>query len=165
MYQIDMPKILFPAIMIATGTFKFLMILVVFLGFLLISNDAKIETWGWLIVMLLVQLLLIIALGLLVAALVPVALDLTFVVNYTMMMLFFASGIFFDINAMSAEAQSLLSYNPFMVVIDSYRMVLLGGQAPDFEKLWPVISFSIVLIAVDWWIFKKLNKIFPRLVN
>jgi lipopolysaccharide transport system permease protein len=165
MYQIDMPKVLFPLIMIATGSFKFLIILLVFLGFLLVAGDVNMDGWGWLIVVMFIQLFLILAIGLFVAALVPVALDLSFVVNYTMMMLFFASGIFFDINSMSAEAQKLLSYNPFMTIIDTYRSVLLVGEKPNFDKLFPVIMFSVVLLMVDLYLFRKLNKVFPRLVN
>jgi ABC-type polysaccharide/polyol phosphate export permease len=52
-----------------------------------------------------------------------------------------------------------------MTIIDTYRSVLLLGEKPNFDKLFPFIIFSMVLLMVDLYLFKKLNKVFPRLVN
>jgi len=165
MYQLYLPKFIFPLIAILTGFFRFLIILLIFILFLLL-NDIQVQySWFWLPFVIFVQLLLILGAGLLVAAVVPLVPDLRHIVNYTMLLLFFSSGIFFDINSMSPEVQDILVYNPFMVIIDSYRSVLLDGESPRMLPMLIISGSSFVLLLINFFIYRQFDRAFPRLVN
>lgn len=165
MYQIYLPKFVFPAISILAATYRFFVIFGIFLIALILMGEEVKQSWLWLPVLLLWQIYFICAVGFLVAALVPLIPDLRLVTNYTMMMLFFSSGIFFDLSSIDADIRHWLEYNPFLVVIEAYRAVLLSGSSPDFEQLLMVFLFSTVLLLVDFLILAKFDRVYPRLVN
>jgi lipopolysaccharide transport system permease protein len=91
--------------------------------------------------------------------------DLRYIVNYGMTMLFFLSGIFFSVDAMTPEAQSLLRLNPVLVVIEAYRDVLLNGTWPPYLPLAAIGVTSSALIILVAVIFRRLDRVYPRVVG
>lgn len=165
MHQLYLPKFIFPAIAILTSSLKFFIILFIFLLFLILNGTNIQPSWLWLPVLLLVQVYFISAISFLVAAVVPLIPDLRLVVNYVMLMLFFSSGIFFDISTMDEKVRDILAYNPFLVVIDCYRAVLLSGEIPAMASLAAILVFGSVIMVVNYFIYKRFDRVYPRLVS
>ncbi|WP_169713988.1 ABC transporter permease [Oceanicoccus sagamiensis] len=165
MYQLYLPKLIFPAIAIVAASFRFIFILAIFLAFLLLTDTNIQASWLWLPLLLLVQMYFIVAVGFLVAAIVPLIPDLRLVVNYVMLMLFFSSGIFFDISLMDERVRDILAYNPFLMIINFYRSVLLSGTPPAFNAMAGIALFSTVLTIINLFIYKRFDRVYPRLAG
>ncbi len=136
MQQVYLPKVVLPTVTILTDTVKFAFVFVVLLIFLLVYGCPLGLSCLALPLVVLVQMLLVAAASYIVAALVPFFRDLTFVVDYTLRLLFFVSGIFWSIDAVENEQyQHYLRLNPIASLLDAYRGILLEGEWPSASPL------------------------------
>ncbi len=78
--------------------------------------------------------------------------DLTHAVTILMNMMFFLTGIFYDVSTRieAPFGQILLTINPVALCITSMRKVLLYGENPDFLLLgiWALISIALCCVGV-----------------
>lgn len=165
MRQLYFPKWILPGYIVLANMYKFLIVLALLLLFLAGAGVVPGVTWCALPVLIAVQLLLICALSGLAAALVPLVPDLKHVVNYGMTMLFFITGIFFDVSELGEPVKSWLLWNPTLVLIDAYRNVLLNQSWPDWHTLERVVLISSVLFLFSVFLLKRLDRYFPRVVS
>ena len=165
MSQVYLPKIVFPLITVLTNFLKFLIILGVFLLFLWLYGEHAHASWWWLLVLLPLQLVLVAAAASLAAGLVPLVPDVRHAINYGMTFLFFASGVFFDPAELGAAARRILDVNPVLHLIAMWRAVLLQGVAPAPESLSYLAGIAAVLSVTAALLFKKMDRVYPRLVG
>ena len=164
MNQVYLPKIIFPLTQIAINTFKFLIILTLFLVFLLFTPTEVTPAWGLLPLVILTQLLLIVAVTCLLAAIMPFFPDLRVILDNILMMLLFVSGIFFDIAALPPGIRGYLMLNPMAALISMYRMLLLGGVPPDWHQLFLVVLFSLIVLISALWLFRRFDRVYPKII-
>jgi len=164
--QVYLPKIVLPAVILIANTYKFLIIFCLYLVFLIVLWDMPVtEHWFSLAPLLLIQFLLVFSVSGFASALVPILPDLKYIVDYGMTLMFFASGIFFDIRDLTPEIQSVLEYNPMVIFIEAYRGILLYQQTPDWSSVTNVLLVCITLMIVTLLLFKKLDRYYPRVVG
>jgi lipopolysaccharide transport system permease protein len=163
--QVYLPKIILPLIIIATNTIKFFIILSLLLILLIVIGVQPTLHWFWIPVLVLVQLLWVYSLSGLAAAVVPFIPDVRYLVNYGMTLLFFMSGIFFDIRDMEPEIQKILYFNPVAAIIDQYRLVILHGESPAATTLLTLTVVALLLAVLVQLMYKKFDKQFPRVVG
>ena len=164
MQQVYLPKYLFPAIVVVINTLKFLAVFAVLLIFLLVYGIEPSETWLSVPLVMVIQFLLISAIAGLVSAIVPFMPDFRLLLDNLMMLLFFLSGIFFDISSVSEKLQFLLRLNPMAVIIESYRTVLIDGQWPNGLHLAVVFAFSLIGIWFVGVVFRHYDRIYPKVL-
>ncbi len=162
--QIYLPKSLLGLIQIFSNTFKFLIVLALFLVFLIVTGKHPTLSWLALPLVILVQLYLIIGLGLLLASLIPFAQDLKQVVDNLLMLLMFMSGIFFSPDQVPSGMRELFEFNPIVCVIQAYRAILLDGQWPDFSSLGYVLLFATPRRLMALLIFRRFERHYPKLM-
>jgi len=75
----------------------------------------------------------------------PLLPDLKVAIDNGLMLLFFLSGVFFDINQVQEPVRSYLLLNPMAVLIDEYRNVLLAGSWPQPMRLLGPTVLALVL--------------------
>lgn len=166
MHQVYLPKYLLPLSVLVANTIKFWIIFMILCLFLWLNDSLMLGPALWsLPALMFIQLLLILAVGGLAAALVPLVPDLRYVVNYGMTMLFFLSGIFFSLSDMSPEAQALLQFNPMLVLIDAYRAVLLHGAWPEPYPLVRIALASFAVLLLVAALFQRFDRVYPRVVG
>lgn len=165
MSQVYLPKVVFPLITVATNCLKFLIILGIFMVFLHIYGIPFQATWFWMLAVIPLQLLFTAALAVLAAGLVPVLPDIGHAINYGMTFLFFASGIFFNVADMSASAKHILWFNPALHLIELYRGALLRGEAPSLVSVGYIAVWTVALGLVAALLYKKMDRVYPRLVG
>jgi len=166
MQQVYLPKILLPAVVVVMHSYKFIIIFTVFVFFMLLIWGATItEYWLALPLILLLQLIFICAVSGLVAGLVPLVPDLRYVIDFGMTLLFFMSGIFFDIHDLTPAIQEILNYNPMVIFIEAHRNILLYGQWPQWEPLLKVTLTSVVIFGIMIWILTCCDRYYPRVVS
>ena len=162
--QVYQPKFIFPVIIVLINTAKFLLVMLLLLLFLLVTGHPVSLTWLALLPLIGVQFVLIVGITSMCATVIPFLPDLKWVVDNGLTMLFFLSGVFFDISAMPEHLQGWLRLNPMAVLIDSYRSVLLLGQMPDWGHVFWVLLFSCVLVVAALQLFSRYDRIYPKLV-
>jgi lipopolysaccharide transport system permease protein len=164
MNQVYLPKIIFPLTIIAINTFKFLIILILFLIFLQFTSVKPALTWILLPIPLLVQLLLITSLTSLLAAIMPFFPDLRFIIDNVLMMMLFLSGIFFNIAKMPYTIQKYFYLNPMAVLIIMYREIIIDGVPPNWLHLFLVMLFSLIVLFSAILLFCRFDKVYPKII-
>ena len=108
---------------------------------------------------------LIAGLSLFAAAVVTLAQDLKLLLDNLMMMLFFVSGIFFDVDAIEEPMRGILLLNPMAVLLDAYRDVLLRAVWPDTMRLGGVCLLAVAFMAVGATLLVRFDRAYPKLVG
>jgi lipopolysaccharide transport system permease protein len=162
--QIHVPKTLLGLIQVLSNTFKFFIVLVLFIGFLLIIGKRPTLAWLALPLVIVAQLYLILAIGLLLASIIPFAQDLKQVVDNLLMLMMFMSGIFFSPSQVPETMRWVFELNPIVVLIEAYRSILLHGQWPDFSGLGYVLSVASPLLAIALLVFRRFERHYPKLI-
>jgi lipopolysaccharide transport system permease protein len=165
MRQLYFPKWLLPAYIVLANTYKFFIVLVLLLFFLVYAGVEASATWCFLPLLVMLQFYFICSVAGCAAALVPIIPDLKYVVNYGMTMLFFVTGIFFDVSELGEPVKSWLMWNPTLILIDAYRALLLNDVWPDLSLLMRVFYVSTVLFGVSVVLLRSLDRYYPRVVG
>lgn len=162
--QVYIPKVVLLGMVASTSTFKFLIVFVLLLIFFIFTAIQPSMAWVSLPILMLLQLFMMLALGGVLAALVPFLPDLKLIIDNGMMLLFFLSGIFFDISDVSPEMKSYLYLNPMAGLIEAYRDVLLEGIWPDWMLLGKIFIASCVMFVVGWSLLKKYDRVYAKVL-
>lgn len=155
--QVYVPKYIFPVIAVLGSTARFLPVFIVFAIFLLLSGIPAKITWLAAPMIMLTQLCLVMALAMLVGAVTPFLPDLKVAIDNGMMVLFFISGVFFNINEVHEPLRSYLLLNPMAGLIDEYRNVMIRGIWPDGGRLGIILFASVALGVVALALLKQLD--------
>lgn len=164
-HQIAIPKPFFPLLVVAQDAFKQLVVMFTLLVFLYSMGHFPALTWFALPVIMTVQLLLVIAVSLLVSAIVPAVPDFQYVVNTGMIMLMFASGIFYDYRvALDSEIQPYFLLNPLARLLEAYRDALMRSEWPEWGGLLVISLVSGAVIFLTMRLFKRYDSSYARMV-
>jgi len=90
--------------------------------------------------------------------------DLRFLVTTGLQMLFFCSGVFFNLDAIPPRFHKLFLLNPMATLLHNYREVLLYHQWPDWWMLFYISLGSMVFIYLMWLTIRQLDHIYPRII-
>ena len=165
MNQVSLPKWIFPLQVILLNFVKFLVLLITLFAYLWISGTTfSIHAVAFLFI-LLVYLLLTIGLSLLAAAFVPFLPDLQMLIANFTTFLFFLSGVFYDIREFSPEVQDMFYLNPFAVIIQSIRDVLLFNTWPMWNRLLVIGFYSVALIFLGYKLLAKFSYTYPKMTR
>ncbi len=162
--QVYIPKFIFPMIVILTSTIKFLIIFVLLIIFLVVVGYTPTLSWLAIPVVMMVQLYLMLAFGGLLAATVPLLPDARLIIENGLTLMFFMSGIFFDISSVTPKVQTYLNWNPMLGMIKNYRTILIEGNWPDWMFLGKLSVLAILISGLAWWILVKLDKTYAKII-
>jgi lipopolysaccharide transport system permease protein len=159
MAQLNLRKEIPPLAVIHQGFYRQLVVFGFLFSFLLLNDFAVTALWWWLIPLVLVQALLTIACGLLAALLVCIQRDFRLLIQLGTVFLLFMSGVFWDLNAITDESLRdwLMVLNPLATLIDAYRQVLMLGNPPSSERLFWVLTESVLLLLAVLFTYHRLQ--------
>ena len=120
--------------------------------------------WLALPLLMLIQLVFISGAVSVAAAWVPLLPDIRLVIDNGILIMFFASGIFFDISTRPEYVQDLLYINPMAVLLSAYRDILLNGVWPDWQALTWVLALGSLLLALGMLLMRRLDRTFPKVI-
>jgi len=157
--QVNLPKHLFPLSIVQEGLYRQLAVFAFLLLFVMGSRYSPQISWFWLLPIAALQYLLIVGFGLLAAVLVCLRRDFQMLIQLGTVFLLFMSGVFWDIRALESTelAGWLMALNPLVVLLDSYRQVLMYGEGPDMGRLGWVLVEALVLLISTMWLYRHLN--------
>lgn len=118
----------------------------------------------WLLpVVLLIQLMLIMGMGLALAALNVFYRDVQPFLALALQLWFYASPIIYPVSVVPPSLAPIYYLNPMASILESYRNILLHNQGPS-PWLWLAAVVSSVVLVFGIWYFKRVEFLFADLV-
>jgi lipopolysaccharide transport system permease protein len=118
----------------------------------------------WLPFVVLVQFLFLAAVGVMVAVITTFVRDFGIVLPNLLMILLFATPIFYPLEAVPSIVQGLIAFNPIYIIASAYRAALLGEQVVPLLPLLVLAFFSFGLLTFSLGVFRRVKGFFPAVV-
>jgi lipopolysaccharide transport system permease protein len=162
--KIYFPREIFPMSAILASLFDLGITVVIFAGFL-VYYKVKVTVYILLFPVLLgVQIVLMLALSLLGAALNVFLRDIRTALPLLLQLVMYASPVIYPMSAVPEKWRTLYQLNPMAGLIEGFRRVLLKGEAPEVPSLLISLAGSLVLLWVSYRIFKRLERKFADVI-
>jgi ABC-type polysaccharide/polyol phosphate export permease len=150
------PAIVLPVVAVVVPFVDVLIAMPVLAGLLIANGDLS-----WTIVLLplllAIQLVLMCGLAWLAAVTTVFLRDVQNVVLVGLLVLFYATPVFYDVEHVQSGLRTALRANPLTTLMESYRSVLIYGTVPPRGRLAIVAAISVVVAAAGWVVFRRLQ--------
>lgn len=155
-------KLVFPVSTLLTQTFQFLFSLIIlFVVLNLYGIHVNVYYLAFLPI-LLIELLLICAVGFPLAAIVPFVPDVEAFFIHVLRILFYFSGIFYVGRDLSEKIQWLFWLNPMANVLEAQRQCLMYQQWPDWRPMLIISGCSVVAVYVGAFLMWRYGKTYAK---
>jgi ABC-type polysaccharide/polyol phosphate export permease len=165
--QLQFPKLVLPTAAVTAGTVSFGIGLFALALVYLFYLD-RLSPWVLLLpVVAVVQYVFTLALGILLSVANAFYRDVQNVMRHVLRLWFYLSPALYSLENLRERSEtgySLLLFNPFTHLFESYRAITWGTSAPDWLGLLAVLLASFVLLAVSISIFKRAEPAFARIL-
>lgn len=164
--QVYIPKYILPGIVLVSNSFKFLFVFLVCVPIWVWVLDRPVTVaWFALPAVMLVQFIFTAGVISIVSAVVPFVPDLRMLIGNVIMLLLFASGIFFDIEATPDPVRRILLLNPVALVLQAYRHIMMDHAWPDPGRIAIILLWGLGCLAAGMWVFVRYDRTYPKLVK
>jgi lipopolysaccharide transport system permease protein len=131
----------------------------------LFSGDGLHWTVVWLPLLVSIQFLFLSALGVLLAAITTFVRDLGILLPNLLMIVLFATPIFYPVEALPSYASKLMEFNPIYIIATSYRNILLDGQVgPSIIPMLTIAVFSLGFLYFSLGLFRRVKVYFSAVI-
>lgn len=155
--KVVFPLEILPVASVGAALIHFLITLVfVFVGALLANVQLTIGAL-WLPVILLPLVAISVGSSLLLSALGVFWRDVTQITQFFLLILMFASAVFYPISQIPPAAWAVLKFNPFIHVINEARSVAFWGHAPNPAHIAYLYIFGFATLAAGATAFQRLR--------
>jgi lipopolysaccharide transport system permease protein len=145
--QPGFPAAILPVVTVTTNLIHFLLALPVPLLFLVLGGGRLTSAILALPLVIMLQFLLILGLGYLVATVQVTFRDTQHLLGVFFRLLYFLTPVFYDANMVPARYQTLYRLNPMFHLIAAYRAILIQGNLPDLHAL---LALGVLTVALLW---------------
>lgn len=132
-----------------------------YLGLLLAVSGVT-PSWSWfaLLLVAILQFILIAGIGLMLAALNVFVRDVALVLPNLLIIVLFATPIFYPLEAFPAILRPVFLANPIYLIAEGYRQPLLHDAWPSIWSLVYLAALSFVLFMAGLWMFRRVKDYF-----
>lgn len=118
----------------------------------------------WLPLIIIVQFLFLLWIGIFLAAFTTFVRDFGIVLPNILLIILFATPIFYPIQAVPGLLAKLMAFNPIYIIANAYRAILLDHQSP---QLFPLVALGCIswgLLVISLGVFRRVKGFFPAVV-
>jgi ABC-type polysaccharide/polyol phosphate export permease len=152
------PREVFPLASVVVGGIDTAIAVLVLGVLFLVTGYAPRATAVWVPLLVAVQVTFTFGVTLVISAVLVFFRDLRHVLPIVLQLGLFATPVAYGMNVVPENLQVLYSaLNPLAPVIDGYRRTILWGLPPDWQLLGPGAITSVLLLAVGYVMFKRLE--------
>jgi len=170
--KIYMPREIFPLAAVLSAGFDFLVSSVILVGILLTFGIFPFGTWIAYPVLLAVLMLFTTSITMLVSMTTAYVRDTRYGIPLLLQILMFASPVAYPLSrvigpdgAIQGTLADIYPYvNPLVPIMDGFRRVLAHGQWPDWGPLASAAGVGLILLAVVYRAYKRLDPNFADVV-
>lgn len=137
---------LLPAVVMSTNFILYLLALPVLIALLLVEGLPLSPTILLLPLVWVVQAIFTLAITVFIAALGVLIRDVKHLLGVGMMLWFYLTPIFYDLDSVSPTLSRWFLLNPLAVIVQAHRALALYGQMPDWLALgiWALVSVALL---------------------
>lgn len=154
--KLNFPRLCLPITVVVSATLNFAILFGLFTLFLLISGNFP----GWvylaLIPVLGIQIVFAIGLGIGIGVLNVFFRDVGQFFSLFIQFWFWFTPIVYPVAILPERLRPLMMLNPMASLASAYQTILVRGQWPDWQALWPVAIVATVLCLLGFHLFRKL---------
>jgi lipopolysaccharide transport system permease protein len=154
--HIDLPTL--PLFIVLSESITFFVTMGIFLGILLVTGFSLSPYIALFPLIFILQQTFAYALGFFLGMLVVFLRDLKEVVALSMQVWFWFTPIVYVFSILPLVAQEVLYWNPVNAFVSAYHDIFVFARFPSFIYLSLVTLMSIFLIALDLFIFRRLER-------
>ena len=161
--QVFLNNLVFPFTVMLTNTFRYLITFVILIIFIFAVGVKPNLTWFSIIYIFIIQFFFINACAMIVALITPFFTDFSLVIENVMLLLFFLSGVVFDMANVPAHLAKYLYLNPMAVLIRENRTVLIYGHWPDWNGLHLIAVLTVAITVLIYSYQRRYDRVYPKL--
>lgn len=136
------------------------LVVLLFVAFL---HDGVPRSLAWLPVLVLIQVALVTGLTLPIATLSAFFHDVRHAVPLALMVLFYASPVFYPASLVPEGVRPLYLLNPFAGLLTMYQDVLYHGRPPEPVLLAATATIALALAGIGYVLFRRYRAILPEI--
>lgn len=152
--KLNFPRLCLPVTVVASATLNFAILFGIFTVFLIGSGNFP----GWpylaMLPVITVQIFLAVGIGVGVGVLNVFFRDIGQFFSLFLQFWFWFTPIVYPLAILPERLQPLMSLNPMARLTKAYQTILMDGQWPNWQALWPVVVASIVLCMLGFHLFR-----------
>ena len=130
------------------------------MALVLISGLLPNRNWVWLPVVWVLQLIFLMGIGLIAAALYVFVRDMRYIVESVLLLLFWVVPIVYSFEMVPPNMRDLYQYNPLAALVLAFQMIIIKGNPPPVTLLVKLTLVSISAMALGLEIFKRAERRF-----
>ena len=153
--KINFPRLCLPVIVVANQSLNFIIIFGLFTIFLAAMGQFPGVVYLSLIPVLLLQMAFSVGLGVTLGVLNVFFRDIGQFFSVALQFWFWLTPVVYPLSILPLELQQIIQYNPMTLLVTAYQQVLVNGQNPQWQTLWPVMAAAFVLCFVGLRLFRQ----------
>ena len=158
--KVYFPREIIPISIITSQLINFLITCVIMFIFIIVSGVGFSYHLIYLPILIIIQYIITLAIIFVLSALTVFAHDIDHFVSIFLTLGFYGTPIVYQASMLPAKFQFILKLNPMAQLIEGYRSILYYHKSPDFRMIGIWGGISIILLVLNYMIFKKLEKNF-----
>jgi len=167
--KVYFPRVIIPIATVLSNLIKFgiqLLVFIIFYLYYFYFQNAQISPNSSLLlfpVLAVTMALLGLGFGMVISSLTTKYRDMTFLVQFGVQLLMYASAVMYPISFFKAKLPSmswLVEYNPLTTVIEAFRYMTLGVGDYSIEKLMYAFVFGVVIFILGLIVFNRTERSF-----
>ncbi len=162
--KIYFPREILPLASIGAALLDFAIAAVIFAGMMPLYGVWPKVYVLWVIPLLAIQVILMVGVTLLGAAVIVFFRDMRFVVPLVTQIWMYATPIIYPVELVPAGLQPFYFLNPMAGIIDGYRRVLVMAQAPQLNYVAIAAMISVAMLLIGYVFFKHTERDFADLI-
>ena len=156
--KIYIPKYMFSVSAICYEFINFLISFVILFGVMLITGATFHITALFAIVPIFMLFVLIFGVGLILAVCNTYFSDIGYLYNVFLLVLMYASALFYPMEIVPAKVQIIFSLNPVYVAVSCFRECVVYGAIPNITSLGYLATFSVTTFLIGAILFSIYEK-------
>lgn len=162
--KVYFPREILPISVVVSGLINFFISCLIILIFVIIGGIGISPYLLFLPLIALIQFMFSLGLVFILSALNMYIRDTEYIVNFIVMMAFYATPILYSVDMFPKNIRWLLNLNPMAHIIGGYRDIFYYQKLPDLLPLAIIFMIGFFVMMIGYFIFKRLEKGFAEQV-
>ena len=153
--KLTFPRMCLPVTVVANAGLNFAMVFGLFTLFLMVSGNFPGLPYLALLPILAIQVAFAIGLGISLGVLNVFFRDVGQFFGILLQFWFWLTPIVYPATILPEGIRPLMTFNPMAALVAAYQTILVNGEWPQWQTLWPVTLLSVLLCALGMRLFRK----------
>lgn len=153
--KLSFPRLCLPVAVVANSLLNFGIVFGLFTLFLVVSGNFP--GWAYVAVLplLAIQVAFAIGLGISLGVLNVFFRDVGQLLTIVIQFWFWLTPIVYPANTLPESVRPWMALNPMASLMAAYQSILVFGQWPNWQSLWPICALAVVLCLLGLRLFRK----------